>query len=100
VPVKAYSPERGQFRPTSLLDKLSSISPAGQVVRLAIATVDLFALELNFVFGEASMVDRAAVFSTARLDPASYGEPAYELLVRRAITEAMSDWVTVNGRIV
>jgi archaemetzincin len=98
VPAKAYSPERGQYCSTSLLDELASISPADQRVRLGIATVDLFVPDLNFVFGEASSTDRAAVFSIARLDPASYEGAANEpLLARRAITEAVHELGHVFG---
>ena len=54
--------------------------------------------DLNFVFGEASAVSRAAVFSTARLDPRFYGEPEDEaILLRRAATEAVHELGHVFG---
>lgn len=47
--------------------------------------VDLFVPELNFVFGEADLVGKAAVFSLARLRQEVYGlKPDPRLFRRRA----------------
>lgn len=70
----------------------------GSRIKLGITSVDLFVPELNFVFGEASGTLRAAVFSTARLDPRAYGEPGNEaLLMRWATTEAVHELGHVFG---
>lgn len=98
VPAHALSPKRGQYRSTALLDELSKLGRDGDRIRLGIAAVDLFVPDLNFVFGEASSADGVAVFSIARLDPRTYGEPANTpLLVRRAITEAIHELGHVFG---
>jgi archaemetzincin len=98
VPAHALSPKRGQYRSTALLDELSKLGRDGNRIRLGIAVVDLFVPRLNFVFGEASSVDRVAVFSIVRLDPRTYGEQANNpLLVKRAITEAIHELGHVLG---
>lgn len=92
VPVAAYSPERKQYRATFLLNVLAIVDPGNKKARLGIATVDLYVPELNFVFGEALKDDRAAIFSTARLNPTAYGQlPDDALFEQRAITEAVHE---------
>ncbi len=49
----------------------SGLAPAKGDRVLGVADRDLFIPILTFVFGEAQLGGRAAVFSTARLDPAS-----------------------------
>jgi archaemetzincin len=98
VPAHAYSPRRGQYRSTLLLDELSNLGRDKNHIRLGITAVDLFVPELNFVFGEASSADRTAVFSVARLDPRRYREPANTpLLISRAVTEAVHELGHVLG---
>jgi len=88
VPARAYSRERRQYRSTEFLHRLANLSRDGDHVRLGVVAIDLFAPELNFVFGEASAASRVAVFSTARLDPRFYEEPEdQQILLRRAVTE-------------
>jgi archaemetzincin len=63
LPHSAYAPERGQYRAEALL---SLVRGHGAPV-LGITHCDLFAEDLNFVFGIASPAGRACVVSTARL---------------------------------
>ena len=96
VPPRSYSPERDQYRSTDFLAVLAKQDGSG--IKLGVTNVDLFVPELNFVFGEASTTLRAAVFSTARLDPRAYGELENEaLLTRRATTEALHELGHVFG---
>ena len=98
VPTRAYSRDRKQYRSTEFLRQLATASRDDDRVRLGVTNVDLFVPDLNFVFGEASAVSRAAVFSTARLDPRFYGEPEDEAtLLRRAATEAVHELGHVFG---
>jgi archaemetzincin len=54
--------------------------------------LDLYAPELNFVFGEASSAGRVAVFSLARLYSMTGAEKDEEKTVeRRAVIEAMHE---------
>jgi archaemetzincin len=96
VPAQSYSRERDQYHSTEFLNVLAKQD--GTCIKLGITNVDLFVPELNFVFGEASTILRAAVFSTARLDPRAYGEHEnHALLTRRAITEAIHELGHVFG---
>jgi archaemetzincin len=98
VPPRAYSVERGQYRSTEFLRRLTTLSRGGGRARLGVTDVDLFVPDLNFVFGEASAPSRAAVFSVARLDPRFYGGPEdEEILLRRAVTEAVHELGHVFG---
>jgi archaemetzincin len=54
--------------------------------------LDLYATELNFVFGEASGVDRVAVFSLARLySMTGAGKDKEKTVERRTVIEAMHE---------
>ncbi len=98
VPARAYSYERKQSRSTEFLRQLATRPQGDHRTRLGVTNVDLFVPDLNFVFGEASSARRAAVFSTARLDPRFYGEAGDEAaLLRRAITEAVHELGHVFG---
>lgn len=96
VPAQSYSREREQYSSTEFLNVLATHGKTH--IELGITNVDLFVPELNFVFGEASTSLRAAVFSTARLDPRAYGEPENNaVLMRRATTEAVHELGHVFG---
>jgi archaemetzincin len=98
VPARAYSANRGQYRSTTFLDKLSKLGCDEGRIRLGIVVVDLFVPELNFVFGEASPAGHVAVFSLARLDPRKHQEGANsELLAQRAAIEAIHELGHVLG---
>lgn len=92
VPVSAYSREREQYHSTALLDELTVLRRNDKRTRLGITAVDLFVPGLNFVFGEASIADRVAVFSIARLGSIRNGDPTSAVLFgRRSITEAVHE---------
>jgi hypothetical protein len=67
VPAQAYSRERRQYLSTSFLDLLLERARGKNQILLGVTSVDLYAPDLNFVFGEASSDGRVAVFSLARL---------------------------------
>lgn len=64
VPQGAFYPHRGQFLASSLIREVAVLE--GEAMLLGITEQDLFSTGLNFVFGQASSGDHAAVFSTAR----------------------------------
>jgi archaemetzincin len=98
VPARAYCRERRQYSSTEFLRQLADAVRNDNYVRLGVTDVDLFVPDLNFVFGEASVSSRAAVFSVARLNPRFYGEPEdEEVLLRRAVTEAVHELGHVFG---
>jgi archaemetzincin len=57
----------GQIQASDLLDRLATDKPRGVTRELGVATVDLGAPQLNFVFGQADPDRGVAVFSVARL---------------------------------
>ena len=94
VPVDAYDPLRGQFNSTVILRK----QPATCDVTLGVTEVDLYADNLNFVFGEAELFGKRAVISLKRLRQEFYGLPEdKELLKLRALKEAVHEIGHVLG---
>jgi archaemetzincin len=88
-PAFAYDPGREQYLAAALLDRLADL-PGGRV--LGVTGHDLFNPVLTFVFGEAQMPGRAAVFSVHRLREEFYGLPPNPgLLRKRAMKEALHE---------
>src|SRR5438105_988177 len=67
LPSQAFSRQRDQWRAAVILDALADAKRADWLRLLGIADVDLYAPDLNFVFGEADERRGVVVFSTARL---------------------------------
>lgn len=85
-PAPAWNRSRNQYESTRLLAELKARHPETLVV--GAAECDLFIPVLTFVFGEAEMPGRAAVFSIHRLREEFYGLPPQRpLLVSRALRE-------------
>jgi archaemetzincin len=81
---------RRQILTEDVLNWLKERLAADAFCLVAITMEDLYpAPSWNFVFGQASLTDRVAVYSFARYDPAFYGEPRgkdyQELLLRRSM---------------
>jgi len=88
-PSPAYDPARDQYDSTRLLLELKA-RWEGRV--MGAAGLDLFIPVLTFVFGEAEMGGRAAVFSIHRLRQEFYGlPPNRDLLVERAVREMLHE---------
>ena len=88
LPSHASSRQRDQWRAAVILDALADVRRADWLRLLGIADVDLYAPELNFVFGEADERRGVAVFSIARLRLAAESK---DRLRRRAATEAVHE---------
>jgi archaemetzincin len=85
-PAIALNPARGQYDSTRLLAQMKALFPGGTVI--GVAACDLYIPVLTFVFGEAEMPGRAAIFSIYRLREEFYGLPPNRpLLVSRALRE-------------
>lgn len=78
-PESTFEPRRAQYSSTRLLALLLA-EPTGSSRIIGVTGVDLFVPVLTFVFGEAQLDGRAAVVSSARLDPRFYGLPPDERL--------------------
>jgi len=78
IPEVALNPTRRQYHSTTVL-KLLNRTLGGRFHRmLALTTVDLFVPQLNYVFGEADVLNGMAIVSIARLRPQFYGLRAEE----------------------
>lgn len=94
IPEDAYDVRRGQFQAPRLLQRLRHVRAGawgadggarsapdgraaaegvGPTLLLGVATVDLYAPGLSFVFGQADVLGGVAVISLTRLYPAFYG---------------------------
>jgi len=83
LPAHAFTRQRDQWHATTILDALANAKRPEWLRLLGIVDVDLYASQLNFVFGEADPDRGVAVFSTARLHAGQ--------LYRRAGTEAIHE---------
>jgi len=90
VPREAYSAVRNQFNSSIILSKVSEYALKSRADRiLGITQVDLYVPRLNFVFGEAQYLGKAALISLYRLKPEFYGHlPDTVLFKERAAKEA------------
>lgn len=79
-PSDAYSPIRRQYHSTAILAQLAALDAGAGEKILGVADVDLFVPIFTFVFGEAQLGGRAALFSLRRLRQQFYGLPANDLL--------------------
>ena len=91
-PPHAFDSKRNQHSSTRILEWLLHAGPGAPHRVLAVTDMDLFIPVLTFVFGEAQLGGRAAVVSTARLEPAP--TPALRggrLLASRLAKEAVHE---------
>lgn len=99
VPDDSYDVRRGQFQAPRLLQRLrvARTAPDGWIRRgstllLGVATIDLYAPGLSFVFGQADTVGGVAVISLTRLYPAFYARNHdLESFRRRSAIEAVHE---------
>lgn len=89
LPGNAFSRDRQQWRAGALLDRLAQHKRPEWLRLLGVVDVDLYAPELNFVFGEADQGRSVAVFSTVRLHRGAKDERRFH---RRAAIEAVHEF--------
>jgi len=91
LPPESWNQHRGQYLASKLLARLPSLSDAGNRT-LGVADVDIFAPELNYVFGEADIARKRALISLQRLSQEFYGLPQDKNLFReQALKEAVHE---------
>ena len=93
MPSSTYDLERKQYLADAVLKYVrDKTSPSEQEKVLGITKEDLYALGLNFVFGEASPSSGKAVIGLRRLREEFYGRPKNrELFRERALKEAIHE---------
>jgi len=90
LPERGYDSARGQYVASALILALPPSDPGEKT--LGITDRDLYAPELNFVFGQAQLPGDLAVMSIARLRPEFWGdEPDRDPVVERAVKEAVHE---------
>jgi len=89
IPKEYYNYLRHQYISPQVLEFLASRF-TGRI--LGITSEDLYAGNLNFVFGQAQLGGRVAVVSICRLNPTFYKNPPNEeLFVQRAVKECIHE---------
>jgi archaemetzincin len=94
VPSETLDKVRGQYRSDIILSHIHAYAEKAKTFDrvLGITDIDIFVPELNFVFGEAERLGKAALVSLFRLRPEFYGKPPnMELLVERAAKEVVHE---------
>jgi len=91
-PPHAYSLERDQYLSTSILEQLKEVDLPRALRLLGVVDLDLYAPQLNFVFGQAAIGGRAALLALPRLRQSFYGMPEdLELFRQRTLKEAIHE---------
>lgn len=91
IPLRAFNPKRRQYHSTAIIEELSRHKKGTNLI-LAVADIDLYVPQLNFVFGEAHIIKGVAIISLARLRQEFYKiSPDKALLMERAIKEAIHE---------
>jgi archaemetzincin len=93
TPQEAYSSGRRQYNSTKILSRIRDyIRDLDFDCVLGVTDVDLYALGLNFVFGEAECPGRVAIVSLHRLRPEFYGlRFSRRLFIERCAKEAVHE---------
>jgi len=94
IPLEAYNSTRKQYNSTYLLNELLKQTRLLDTDRvIGVTDVDIFASQLNFVFGEAQCPGRVALISIHRLRPEFYGGSSdSKLLEIRVLKEAVHEF--------
>jgi archaemetzincin len=93
LPEKAFNKTRTQHRSDVILAEVRSYADKSPLDRvLGIADVDIFVLNLNFVFGQADLDGKAALISLWRLRSDYYGDlPNEQLFHERSVKEVVHE---------
>lgn len=83
---------RDQYLSTSMLHTLADMKRSKSNALLGVTDVDLYVPSLNFIFGEANLLNRVAVISIIRLRQSFYGlKDDNEVLLKREGKEAVHE---------
>jgi archaemetzincin len=91
---KAFDKKRKQHRSNVILSEIQGYAAKKKDLNcvLGVVDADVFVPELNFVFGEATCLGKAALISLWRLKPEFYGTPPNtELFTERSLKESVHE---------
>ncbi|MGA2386737.1 MAG: archaemetzincin family Zn-dependent metalloprotease [Candidatus Bathyarchaeia archaeon] len=94
VPADAFVKDRNQYSSSVILSQIRLFAASNEAFDrvLGVVDVDVFAVGLNYVFGEAYSPGKAAMISLWRLKPSFYGETAgLDVLFSRVQKEAVHE---------
>ena len=92
LPPALFDPVRGQFRADDLVRYLRDQIPTSSPLRLGVTEADLYAYDLNYVFGISILKQGTSLVSYRRLDNAFYSLPRNErLLYERVMKESLHE---------
>lgn len=93
VPEEGYNPRRRQYNSAHLLRLVAQrAKTSGAEKLIGVTNEDIYAANLNFIFGQAEINGKACVISLKRLDPRFYGmEENYPLFLERTVKEAVHE---------
>lgn len=95
---RAYNQDRQQYFAPKILLALNQIKLTKDEIILGIVDVDLYIEGLNFIFGQANLVEGKAIISLTRLRQEYYGfKPNQKLFQRRVLTEAVHELGHIFG---
>jgi len=87
-----YNPKRNQYYSTAILKRLAKIERNKEDFILGIIDKDLYVPELNFVFGEADVINKVAIIGLSRLREEFYGlSPNRNIFLERVLKEAVHE---------
>jgi archaemetzincin len=87
ISVDTYNRERNQYHAVQIMNSLPNADIHNNEIILAVAAVDIYAEELNFIFGQADITNGKAIISLHRL----YQDASNDLLLTRATKEAVHE---------
>ena len=95
IPEQAYNRKRSQYLAPAILDILKQYNINPEEWTLGVIDVDLYAPELNFIFGQAEPAAGTAIISLYRLRQELPPDPA--LFLSRAVKEAVHETGHIFG---
>lgn len=91
IPEYAYNKKRNQYLSSAILDNLSRLKSRDKKI-LAVIDKDVYVPQLNFVFGEADILNEVCIISLTRLRQSYYGlKEDKDLFLRRTLKEAVHE---------
>ncbi len=97
MPKSSFNKRRNQYYSPLILRELEK-RRSGEYIILGICDLDLYVEGLNFIFGQADILNQVGIISLIRLKPEFYGKGRDEkLFYKRVLTEAVHELGHIFG---